>query len=112
MSAGHQVLVFTLFLGLLAILAECLTQHGIGLLQLVGSTPAGDRARRLDAFQAGEAHVFLVSLRAGGSGVNLTAADYVLRVDPWWNPAVEEQPTARAHRMGQIRPVTLHWFFT
>lgn len=111
-SAGHQVLVFTQFLGVLAILDDRLSHRGIATLQLDGSTPAAERARRIERFQAGEADVFLMSLRAGGIGVNLTAADYVLHVDPWWNPAVEEQATARAHRMGQTRPVTVYRFCT
>ena len=111
-SAGHQVLVFTQFLWVLAILNDRLSHRGIVTLELDGSTPAAERARRIDAFQAGQADVFLMSLRAGGIGVNLTAADYVLHVDPWWNPAVEEQATARAHRMGQTRPVTVYRFCT
>jgi SNF2 family DNA or RNA helicase len=60
------------------------------------------------AFQAGEAELFLISLRAGGTGLNLTAADYVVHLDPWWNPAVEDQASDRAHRIGQTRPVTIY----
>ena len=60
------------------------------------------------AFQAGEADLFLISLRAGGTGLNLTAADYVVHLDPWWNPAVEDQASDRAHRIGQTRPVTIY----
>ncbi len=111
-SAGHQVLVFTQFLGVLAILDERLRARGIATLELQGSTGSAERARRVEAFQAGEADVFLMSLRAGGIGVNLTAADYVLHVDPWWNPAVEAQATGRAHRMGQTRPVTVYRYCT
>jgi len=111
-SAGHQVLVFTQFLGVIAMLDERLRKRGIETLDLQGNTPAAERARRIDAFQAGEADVFLMSLRAGGVGVNLTAADYVLHVDPWWNPAVEAQATGRAHRMGQTRPVTVYRYCT
>lgn len=111
-SAGHQVLVFTQFLGVLAILEERLQVRGIQTLELQGSTSAAERARRVEAFQAGEADVFLMSLKAGGIGVNLTAADYVLHVDPWWNPAVEAQATGRAHRMGQTRPVTVYRYCT
>ena len=62
----------------------------------------------MDAFQAGEGELFLISLKAGGTGLNLTAADYVLHLDPWWNPAVEDQATDRAHRIGQERPVTVY----
>lgn len=111
-GAGHQVLVFTQFLGVLAMLGELLHKHGVRTLELQGSTSAAERARRIEAFQAGEADVFLMSLKAGGVGVNLTAADYVIHVDPWWNPAVEDQATGRAHRMGQTRPVTVYRYCT
>ncbi len=62
----------------------------------------------MDAFQAGEGELFLISLKAGGVGLNLTAADYVIHMDPWWNPAVEDQASDRAHRIGQQRPVTIY----
>jgi SNF2 family DNA or RNA helicase len=67
-----------------------------------------ERKQRVDAFQAGEGDVFLISLKAGGTGLNLTAADYVIHMDPWWNPAVEDQASDRAHRIGQTRPVTIY----
>jgi SNF2 family DNA or RNA helicase len=70
--------------------------------------PAADRKKRVNAFQAGEGDVFLISLKAGGTGLNLTAADYVIHMDPWWNPAVEDQASDRAHRIGQQRPVTIY----
>ncbi len=111
-SAGHRVLVFTQFLGVLAILQARLNERGVVTLELQGATPGPERARRIDAFQAGHADVFLMSLKAGGIGVNLTAADYVIHVDPWWNPAVEDQATGRAHRMGQTRPVTVYRYCT
>jgi len=66
----------------------------------------------MDAFQAGEGEIFLISLKAGGTGLNLTAADYVIHLDPWWNPAVEDQASDRAHRMGQLRPVTIYRLVT
>ncbi|RMD73085.1 MAG: DEAD/DEAH box helicase, partial [Bacteroidetes bacterium] len=66
------------------------------------------RQQRIEAFQRGEGDVFLISLKAGGTGLNLTAADYVIHMDPWWNPAVEDQATDRAHRIGQERPVTVY----
>jgi SNF2 family DNA or RNA helicase len=75
---------------------------------LDGSTPSNERERRVAAFQAGSADLFLISLRAGGTGLNLTAADYVVHLDPWWNPAVEDQASDRAHRIGQERPVTIY----
>jgi len=64
------------------------------------------------AFQRGEGDLFLISLKAGGFGLNLTAADYVIIVDPWWNPAAEDQALGRAHRIGQVRPVTVYWLVT
>ncbi|PSN12251.1 hypothetical protein C7271_23715, partial [filamentous cyanobacterium CCP5] len=70
--------------------------------------PAKARKQRVDAFQAGEGEVFLISLKAGGTGLNLPAADYVIHMDPWWNPAVEDQASDRAHRIGQQRPVTIY----
>lgn len=109
---GHRALVFSQFLGSLQAVRERLEQAGLEVLSLDGSTPARQRARRVDAFQAGEADVFVMSLKAGGVGVNLTAADYVLHLDPWWNPSVEDQATGRAHRIGQSRPVTVYRFIT
>ena len=109
---GHRALVFTQFLGSLAAVRERLIAEGIEHFELEGSTPASERARRIDAFQAGEADVFLLSLRAGGTGVNLTGADYVFHLDPWWNPAVEDQASDRAHRIGQLRPVTIYRLVT
>ena len=72
------------------------------------STSVAKRKKRVDAFQAGSGDVFLISLKAGGTGLNLTAADYVIHMDPWWNPAVEDQASDRAHRIGQQRPVTIY----
>jgi superfamily II DNA or RNA helicase len=103
---GHKVLVFSQFRSFLELLAPRLRQHGFRALLLDGTTPAETREQRIAAFQAGEADVFLISLKAGGFGLNLTAADTVIHLDPWWNPAVEDQATARAHRIGQQRPVT------
>jgi len=105
---GHRALVFTQFLGSMALLRAQLGAVGVEFLEIDGSTPTGERARRVEAFQAGEADVFVLSLRAGGVGINLTGADYVLHLDPWWNPAVEDQATDRAHRIGQTRPVTVY----
>ena len=105
-EGGHKVLVFSQFRSFLEILAPRLRQHGFRVLVLDGTTPVETREQRIAAFQAGEADVFLISLKAGGFGLNLTAADTVVHLDPWWNPAVEDQATARAHRIGQQRPVT------
>jgi SNF2 family DNA or RNA helicase len=82
--------------------------RGVALQYLDGSTPMAQRSRSVDAWQAGEGDVFLISLRAGGFGLNLTAADYVVHMDPWWNPAVEDQASDRTHRIGQQRPVTVY----
>jgi len=76
-------------------------------LYLDGATPGAARGALVDRFQAGEGDVFLISLKAGGTGLNLTAADYVVHLDPWWNPAAQAQASDRAHRIGQTRPVTI-----
>lgn len=104
----HKALVFSQFVDHLAILSTFLDQRGISYQYLDGSTPVAARRKRINAFQAGEGDVFLISLKAGGSGLNLTAADYVIHMDPWWNPAVEDQASDRAHRIGQQRPVTIY----
>ncbi|MBW2462100.1 MAG: DEAD/DEAH box helicase [Deltaproteobacteria bacterium] len=109
---GHRVLVFTQFLTSIDLVLRALDDADVSHLTLDGSTPAKERARRIDAFQDGEADVFVMSLKAGGVGINLTGADYVIHLDPWWNPAVEDQATSRAHRIGQDRPVTVYRFVT
>jgi len=105
---GHRALVFSQFVQHLKLLAASLDEAGLAYVYLDGSTPAKSRDARVRKFQDGEAPFFLISLRAGGTGLNLTAADYVLHMDPWWNPAVEDQATDRAHRIGQKRPVTVY----
>ncbi|MEW6429272.1 MAG: DEAD/DEAH box helicase, partial [Thermodesulfobacteriota bacterium] len=104
----HKALVFSQFVDHLAIISRFLDERNIPYQYLDGSTPAAARRKRINAFQAGEGDVFLISLKAGGSGLNLTAADYVIHMDPWWNPAVEDQASDRAHRIGQTRPVTIY----
>ncbi|NEO87787.1 MAG: DEAD/DEAH box helicase [Spirulina sp. SIO3F2] len=104
----HKALVFSQFVDHLTILREYLDQHKITYQYLDGSTPAKKRKERVDAFQDGEGDVFLISLKAGGTGLNLTAADFVIHMDSWWNPAVEDQASDRAHRIGQQRPVTIY----
>ncbi|MEE3719460.1 DEAD/DEAH box helicase [Tumidithrix elongata RA019] len=104
----HKALVFSQFVDHLQILREYLDLQKIHYQYLDGSTPANERKKRVDAFQSGEGDVFLISLKAGGTGLNLTAADYVIHMDPWWNPAVEDQASDRAHRIGQLRPVTIY----
>ena len=104
----HKVLVFSQFVMHLRLIEEHLESAGVAYQYLDGATPPKERAARIAAFQAGEGDVFLISLTAGGVGLNLTAADYVIHMDPWWNPAVEDQASDRAHRIGQTRPVTIY----
>lgn len=108
----HKALVFSQFVDHLDIVRAWLDKRGIHYQYLDGATPAKERQKRVNAFQAGEGEIFLISLKAGGSGLNLTAADYVIHLDPWWNPAVEDQASDRAHRMGQKRPVTIYRLVT
>jgi SNF2 family DNA or RNA helicase len=108
----HKVLVFSQFVDHLSLIREGLDAKGVNYQYLDGSTPVKRRQQSVEAFQSGEGDVFLISLRAGGTGLNLTAADYVIHMDPWWNPAVEDQATDRAHRIGQLRPVTIYRLIT
>jgi superfamily II DNA or RNA helicase len=103
-DGGHRVLVFSQFVTMLGILRERLTTEGIEFCYLDGSTT--DRAAVVERFQTTTTPVFLISLKAGGVGLNLTGADTVIHFDPWWNPAVEAQATDRAHRLGQTKVVT------
>ena len=103
---NHKALVFSQFLGMLALLKQKLTAAGIKYEYFDGSTSAPDREKAIQSFQNdGEVRVFLISLKAGGVGLNLTAADYVYIVDPWWNPAVEQQAIDRTHRIGQTKKI-------
>ncbi|MBI2919711.1 MAG: hypothetical protein HYY18_01350 [Planctomycetes bacterium] len=104
----HRALVFSQFTSFLALVREALDAQKISYRYLDGSTPPRTRDAEIAAFQSGQGDLFLISLKAGGTGLNLTAADYVLHLDPWWNPAVEDQATDRAHRIGQTRPVTVY----
>ncbi len=105
---GHRALVFSQFVDFLTLVREQLDEHGFTYQYLDGSVPAAKRSERIAAFQEGQGDLFLLSLKAGGFGLNLAAADYVIQLDPWWNPAVEAQATDRAHRIGQERPVTVY----
>lgn len=104
----HKALVFSQFVRYLEIIKQVLDQEKISYQYLDGSTPLKERQRLVEDFQSGIGDLFLISLKAGGTGLNLTAADYVIILDPWWNPAVEDQAADRAHRMGQLRPVTVY----
>jgi hypothetical protein len=107
-TEGHSVLVFSQFTSFLDIVQEGLSQHGIPFFRLDGSTPVGARKNLVERFQeSAEPSVFLLSLKAGGRGLNLTRASYVFHLDPWWNPAVENQASDRAHRIGQKSQVTI-----
>ncbi len=107
LAGGHKVLVFSQFVSMLAIIRRAMDEDGVTYEYLDGSTK--DRAACVDNFQRDDGPpVFLISLKAGGSGLNLTAADTVIHFDPWWNPAVEDQATDRAHRIGQTKVVTTY----
>ena len=108
----HKALVFSQFVGHLDILREYLNDKQIDYRYLDGSTPAKVRQDQVARFQNGEGDLFLISLKAGGLGLNLTAASYVIHMDPWWNPAVEDQASDRAHRIGQQHPVTVYRLVT
>ena len=102
---GHRVLLFSQFTSMLSILERDLDRTGISHMTLVGSTPAAERAQLVQRFNTGDTQVFLISLKAGGTGLNLTGADVVIHYDPWWNLAAQQQATDRAHRIGQENPV-------
>ncbi|MEL6749803.1 MAG: DEAD/DEAH box helicase [Pseudomonadota bacterium] len=109
-SEGRRVLLFSQFTSMLALIEKALAEHTIDYVKLTGQTR--DRATPIDRFQNGEVPLFLISLKAGGAGLNLTAADTVIHYDPWWNPAVERQATDRAHRIGQKNKVFVYKLIT
>jgi len=107
-DSGARALVFSSFVEHLKLLRAVLEADGFRVAWLTGSTPEAARRGEVERFQGGGADVFLISLKAGGTGLNLTAASYVFHLDPWWNPAAEDQATDRAHRIGQTEPVTVY----
>ncbi len=107
-DGGHRILLFSQFTSMFSILQERMQKENIPFLTLTGATPKERRAELVDSFQQGEVPVFCISLKAGGTGLNLTAADIVIHYDPWWNVAVQNQATDRAHRIGQKNPVTVY----
>ena len=111
-ESGHRLLIFSQFTTMLAHIGERLRRLGIPYHYLDGSTPALERIRLVKSFNQGGAPVFLISLKAGGTGLNLTGADMVIHFDPWWNPAVEDQATDRAYRLGQKNNVQVLKFIT
>ncbi|MET3655359.1 DEAD/DEAH box helicase [Sporosarcina psychrophila] len=109
----EQCLIFTQYIGMGQLIRQCLSElHGIDVPFLTGSMPKGQRDRLVEAFQEGEFPIFILSLKAGGTGLNLTGANHVLHADRWWNPAVENQATDRAYRIGQTKFVHVHKFVT
>ena len=110
MSEGRRVLLFSQFTSMLALIEQALLKRGITYVKLTGETD--DRRTPVERFQAGEVPLFLISLKAGGTGLNLTAADTVIHYDPWWNPAAENQATDRAYRIGQDKPVFVYRLIT
>ncbi|HEY1084695.1 MAG TPA: DEAD/DEAH box helicase, partial [Prosthecobacter sp.] len=106
LDEGHRVLIFSQFTEMLGIIEARLRAEGISFVKLTGDTK--DRETPMRRFQKGEVPVFLISLKAGGAGLNLTTADTVIHYDPWWNPAAEAQASDRAHRIGQKKPVFIH----
>jgi superfamily II DNA or RNA helicase len=106
LAQGRRVLVFSQFARMLALIGAGLDERGTRWVGLTGATT--DRQQPVDAFQKRQAEVFLITLKAGGTGLNLTAADTVIHYDPWWNPAAQAQATDRAHRIGQTRPVFVY----
>ena len=107
-EGGHRILLFSQFTSMLDLLAKRLDAEGISHFTLQGSTPKPVRAELVRRFNGGEVSVFLISLRAGGTGLNLTAADIVIHYDPWWNVAAQNQATDRAYRIGQQNPVQVY----
>ncbi len=105
LANGHRILVFSQFTSMLQIIEEELKKYGYGYFSLDGSTPVDTRMDYVKRFNEGEKQVFLISLKAGGTGLNLTGADTVIHYDPWWNPAVEDQATDRVYRIGQTSTV-------
>lgn len=104
-ASGHRILIFSQFTSMLDIIKDCLVQNHISCFYLDGSTPASERIDMANRFNGGERQVFLISLKAGGTGLNLIGADMVIHYDPWWNPAVTDQASDRAYRIGQTHAV-------
>ena len=109
-AEGRRILVFSQFTSMLTLIEQELDEREIDYVKLTGQTR--DREAPVNRFQTGEVPLFLISLKAGGTGLNLTAADTVIHYDPWWNPAVEDQATGRAHRIGQLNPVFVYKLYT
>ena len=100
-EGGHKVLVFSQFISVLKNISRMLTENSLEYCYLDGSMASSERMKMVNDFNEGDKNIFLISLKAGGTGLNLTSADIVIHFDPWWNPALEDQATDRAHRIGQ-----------
>lgn len=111
-SGGHRILLFSQFTGMLNLIKQELDAQGFSYHYLDGSTKAEDRMKLVHSFNSGDKAIFLISLKAGGTGLNLTGADMVIHYDPWWNPAVEDQATDRAYRIGQKNSVQVYKLIT
>jgi SNF2 family DNA or RNA helicase len=109
-AEGHRILLFSQFTSMLELISQALDKAKLAHVRLTGETR--DRESVVAKFQDGEVPIFLISLKAGGVGLNLTTADTVIHYDPWWNPAVEDQATDRAHRIGQTRQVFVYKLLT
>ena len=112
MDSEHRILLFSQFTSMLEIIARELKKSGISFYTITGATPKEERLRLVKAFNENDVPVFLISLKAGGTGLNLTGADIVIHYDPWWNVAAQNQATDRAHRIGQTRDVTVYKMIT
>ena len=106
-ESGHRILIFSQFTSMLGIIRDKLDEMGIKSFYMDGKTPAYERAETADRFNGGEREVFLISLKAGGTGLNLIGADMVIHYDPWWNPAAVDQASDRAYRIGQTKAVQI-----
>jgi SNF2 family DNA or RNA helicase len=107
-ASGHRLLLFSQFTSMLDILEARLNAMGVATFKLVGATKTSDRQQLVSDFNQGDTPVFLISLKAGGTGLNLTGADVVIHYDPWWNAGAQNQATDRAHRIGQQNSVQVY----
>ena len=106
-EGGHKMLIFSQFTSMLALIEEDLKKRGVEYFVIIGNTPKEERIKLVNRFNTDNTPVFLISLKAGGTGLNLVGADIVIHYDPWWNVAVENQATDRAHRIGQTKVVSV-----
>ncbi|MDA9556642.1 SWF/SNF helicase family protein [Vibrio sp.] len=108
LEGGHRILVFSQFVQLLKQFSHVLSMENVQFSYFDGQSSSKQRKNAIEEFKQGKQNVFLISLKAGGTGLNLTEADTVIHLDPWWNPAIEDQASDRAYRMGQTKPVTVY----